>query len=66
MQQELERAYAQQEQFTTALDRQAAQYKQRLQKARTERQTALDHAQTLLTENGRLTGELNAQKKAEQ
>lgn len=36
------------------------QYEQRLQEARTERQTALDQAQTLLAENGRLTGELNA------
>ena len=60
LQQELERAHTQQDQFTTALDRQAAQYEQRLHEARTERQAALDQAQTLLAENGRLTGELQA------
>jgi len=65
LQQELERAHAQQEQFTAALDRQAAQYEQRLQEARTERQAALDQAQTLLTENGQLQGELNVQRRVE-
>ncbi len=64
LRQELERAHTQQEQFIAALDRQAAQYEQRLQEARAERQAALDQAQTLLTENGRLQGELNAQRRA--
>jgi len=64
LQQELERAHAQQEHFTVALDRQAAQYEQRLQETRIERQAAVDQAQTLLAENGRLTGELNAQRRA--
>jgi len=65
LQQELERAHTQQETFTAALDRQAAQYEQRLQEARTERQAALDQAQTLLTENGQLQGELNVQRRVE-
>jgi signal transduction histidine kinase len=41
-----------------ALGRQAAQYEQRVQEARTERQTALEQVQALLAENGRLQGEL--------
>ena len=60
LQQELERAHAQQENVTTLLDRQAAQYEQRLQEARTERQAAVDQAQALLVENGRLAGERQA------
>lgn len=58
LQQELERAHAQHATLTATLDRQAAQYEQRLQEARTERQTALEQAQALLVENGRLSGEL--------
>jgi len=58
LQQELARVHTQQDQFTAALDRQAAQYEQRVQEARTERQVALEQAQALLVENGRLTGEL--------
>ena len=58
LQQELERAHTQHATLTATLDRQVAQYEQRLQEARTERQTALEQAQALLVENGRLTGEL--------
>ncbi len=58
LQQELERAHTQHATLTATLDRQAAQYEHRLQEARTERQTALEQAQALLVENGRLTGEL--------
>ena len=58
LQQELERAHTQYATLTATLDRQATQYEQRLQEARTERQAALEQAQALLVENGRLSGEL--------
>jgi hypothetical protein len=43
-----------------ALARRAAQDEQRVQEGTTERQTALEQAQALLIENGRLSGELAA------
>ncbi len=60
LQQELERAHTQHATLTATLDRQAAQDEQRLQEARTERQTALEQAHALLVEDGRLSGELAA------
>jgi len=60
LQQELDRTHAQQVNIATLLDQHAAQYEQRLQEARSERQAALEQAQALLVENGRLTGELRA------
>lgn len=58
LQQELEQAHTQHDTLTATLDWQAAQYEQRVQEVRTERQAALEQAQALLVENGRLTGEL--------
>jgi len=60
LQQELDRTHAQQVNIATLLDQHAAQYEQRLEEARMERQAALEQAQALLLENGRLTGELAA------